>query len=217
MQELKGTDLIDELINQKSILKEGEDTDNQYLPQISGLQNKMKKWSTRGLWLYLLLGIVLFVILGQLTDGGLLYTVMPFFSSDVRFVVCFILCVVVAVLILRPFIRQRIDKAQKQLNSISEAYDTKVNNLRAEWSKHPNLNLPITESWYVGRLLQILNTHQTDNLGEAIKILETRLSNEQVAAAAQRAEQAAYNAEQAARNAEQAAKQAPIYYDNRRY
>lgn len=220
--------LIQELKFQQGLLYQDEVNAQQRNQQINALNNeickinKKKKVVITGLIIGYLLECLYFSEWQDLgSNPGLFFSdflVSPIFAENqiasfgpaansffIKFGIIMIIGFGISFGIFMPIIRQRTVALQGKINKLNEEYQGKLKQLRKQLQGHPRYNIPTYSSYYLDRLVQILTTGQAKDLGTAIKLLETRLSNEQVVAASKRAELAAKGAERAANAAANAA------------
>lgn len=146
---------------------------------------------------------------------GNVYPTDYFVFYLVRFIIYTILIYLVLHFIQKAKNTPEIEQLKHQLKNLENACVQESQATSNKLKNHPRFNLPNYEAWYLDRLIQILETGQAQDLGNAVKLLESQLRSEQLAkkldestAASQRAEQAARDAQQAANNAEQVARDA---------
>lgn len=215
--------LIQELKFQQGLLYQDEVNAQQRNQEINALNNeiyqinKKKKIVITGLIIGYLLACVLFADWPYLGEnmGGFFseFLVSPFLYGQqtfdlIKFAIAIVVGIAVSFLLFMPAIHQRTNILQGKINELNKEYQGKLQQLKNQLQGHPRYNIPTYSSYYLDRLVQILTTGQATDLGTAIKLLETRLSNEKVVQASQRAELAAKGAQRAAAAAANAANSA---------
>ena len=226
--------LIQELRFQQGLLYQDEINAQQRNQQINILNNqiykinKKKKVVITGLIIGYLIACFLFADWRDLgSDPGLFFSeflVSPILAENqiasfgpeansflIKFGIIMIIGFGISFGIFMPIIRQKTVALQGKINKLNEEYQGKLKQLRNQLQGHPRYNIPTYSSYYLDRLVKILTTGQATDLGTAIKLLETRLSNEKVVAASKRAELAAQGAQRAANAAADAAADAARY------
>lgn len=154
---------------------------------------------------------------------GIFGTYMPNIVNFFHFLLYTIVIWVILHFIQKPRKNRKVKQLTKELNDITTTYNLDVSRANDAFKGHPKFNLPNYQSWYVGRLAQIVETGQASTIGSAVRLLETNLRSENLGrkldaarAASERAERAARNAERAANRAEDSADsaEAASYFNN---
>lgn len=128
----------------------------------------------------------------------------------IYFIVNGLICTGICYLVGKRRLPAKIKSIDQQIKNAKDKIDTAslLAFTRIQGQHHPEFKLPNQSSWYYGRLAQLIETGQANNIGSAVKLLETRLQNEKLGRKVDEATRAARDAEKAARDAEAAANDA---------
>lgn len=243
IKQLTGQSLASELRFQQNIFAQSENLTQQFNQQKADLENKVQEIKSYipTMFQAILLGYLLNCVLCEFNDGisgeslGQIASeifLQPFLTANdqVDPLVGFLVIVlwhtllyalgffIILVIIKSPAKKTKLFGYHMDIVNLTDTYNKQNDQILQKLSGHPKFTLPFYQSWYLQRLTEIVETGQANDIGTAVRILETRLSNERLErkidqgiAASQRAEAAARDAEAAANDAAAAANSAAIW------